>query len=191
LDVIYLLNRATTLSSGNTPLVVDLYNYMAERFKGYSPIVVDASRITPYTPNPTDNGCVPHTPDLTALWTVSNSHDCWSFRDWYQTSEVSINMEIKERIWKGITTKQKLVGSVALLVFLVFVVNPFYTVDEGERVVVKTFGEVSSIAEPGLNFAWPIVNSLTYYDIRTQTYDADCASASKDLQTVHTKYQCY
>jgi len=96
-------------------------------------------------------------------------------------------MDIKERIWKGITTKQKLVGSVALLVFLVFVVNPFYTVDEGERVVVKTFGEVSSIAEPGLNFAWPIVNSLTYYDIRTQTYDADCASASKDLQTVHTK----
>lgn len=71
MDVIYLLNRATTLGSGNTPLVVDLYNYMAERFKGYSPIVVDASRITPYTPNPTDNGCVPHTPDLIALWTVS------------------------------------------------------------------------------------------------------------------------
>jgi hypothetical protein len=40
---------------------------MAERFKGYSPIVVDASRVTPYMPNPTDNGCVPHTPDITAL----------------------------------------------------------------------------------------------------------------------------
>lgn len=63
-----------------------------------------------------------------------------------------MDTDIAEKIWKFITIKQKLVVSVALLVFIVFVVNPFYTVDEGQRVVVKTFGEVSSIAVAGAKF---------------------------------------
>lgn len=45
--------------------------YMAERYKEYSPMVVDASRITLYMPNPKDNGNDPHTPDFTAFWTGS------------------------------------------------------------------------------------------------------------------------
>ena len=43
-----------------------------------------------------------------------------------------------------------------------------YTVDEGERAVVLTFGEISKVTDPGLHFKFPLVQSVSRYSTRVQ-----------------------
>ena len=44
----------------------------------------------------------------------------------------------------------------------------YYTVDEGERAVVLTFGEISKVTDPGLHFKVPLVQSVSRYSTRVQ-----------------------
>ncbi|HEU4617674.1 MAG TPA: SPFH domain-containing protein, partial [Gammaproteobacteria bacterium] len=56
--------------------------------------------------------------------------------------------------FRGISGRNVAVGAVALLV-LVGVLSCFYTVQPEERAVIKRFGKVYGIAEPGLHFKLP------------------------------------
>jgi regulator of protease activity HflC (stomatin/prohibitin superfamily) len=66
--------------------------------------------------------------------------------------------------------KQYKIGiAVAVLLFVAMVIsNSVIVVDEGEKGVVTTFGEVSSTFEPGLHFVVPGVQRVHKYSVRVQ-----------------------
>ena len=64
---------------------------------------------------------------------------------------------------------EKLIGGVFLAAFLFLnLLLSFYTVDEGERAVVLTWGEFSKVTDPGLHFKIPLVQSVSTYSTRVQ-----------------------
>ena len=79
-------------------------------------------------------------------------------------------------------------GAVAFVALGLFF-GSWYTVDEGERVVVLTMGEFSSIAEPGLNFKIPFVQSARTISIRNEVlkFDTPFESYSFDQQAADIK----
>jgi regulator of protease activity HflC (stomatin/prohibitin superfamily) len=58
-----------------------------------------------------------------------------------------------------------------VLVIIVLTINPFYTVDQTDVMVVKTFGRVSSIQGPGLHIMIPFVQTIEAYYVGIATYD--------------------
>ena len=66
---------------------------------------------------------------------------------------------------------------VAIIALLV-VSSSLFIVDQRQVAVVKTFGEIKSvITEPGLNFNWPLVQTVSMLDKRIQTLDNPTPSA--------------
>lgn len=67
-------------------------------------------------------------------------------------------------------------GTVFLVVAAILVAGLFstvYFVDERERAIKFKFGEiVDSDIEPGLNWKWPFINNVQFFDARIQTMDA-------------------
>ncbi|MEE2025366.1 prohibitin family protein [Alkalimonas mucilaginosa] len=51
---------------------------------------------------------------------------------------------------------------------LLFAVGSFYTVDEGERGVVIRYGSLINVAEPGLHFKLPIIDSVRKISVQEQ-----------------------
>ncbi|MGN0553662.1 MAG: prohibitin family protein [Oscillospiraceae bacterium] len=82
----------------------------------------------------------------------------------------------------------KIVGTVVvILVLLVVVLNSFTAVTAGHSGVVTTFGKVSdNVLSEGLHFKIPFVQKIVLVDNRVLKAEADCSSASKDLQTVRS-----
>lgn len=70
-----------------------------------------------------------------------------------------------------------------LLISLMFVNDTYYTIDEGERGVVLRAGSVNHVAEPGLNFKFPIIDSVVRISVQDQkrAYEK-VATYSKDVQ---------
>jgi len=64
-------------------------------------------------------------------------------------------------------------GAAALLLILLYVVSPFFTVGEYERTVVTRFGQFHSLAGPGLHFRIPFVNGLETFPIGIQRMQKD------------------
>lgn len=64
-------------------------------------------------------------------------------------------------------------GILLLALFGLYLVSPFFTVGEYERVVVTRFGQFSSVAGPGLHFRVPFVNGLETYPINIQRMQKD------------------
>jgi regulator of protease activity HflC (stomatin/prohibitin superfamily) len=72
-------------------------------------------------------------------------------------------------------------------------VSPFFTVDQGEVGVVLRFGKVNSVAQPGLNFKLPFVDSVVRMSTRTekrvydnlQSYSADVQEAAIRVTVNH------
>lgn len=60
-------------------------------------------------------------------------------------------------------------GGVVALFLLCIALGSFYTVDQGERGVVLTNGAFSSIADPGLHFKTPIMQSVVKISTQQQT----------------------
>jgi len=66
-------------------------------------------------------------------------------------------------------TELKLYGVLGAAVFIVaMLMMSVVTIDQGDRAVVTTFGEVSGEMEPGLNFRAPIVQGVHTYTVREQ-----------------------
>lgn len=80
----------------------------------------------------------------------------------------------------------KLIGLGVVGVFvLTIMLGSFYTVDQGERVVVTSNGAVSSEAGPGLHFKTPWIESIERFEVRTAKYKEPTFQAySKDIQPV-------
>lgn len=82
----------------------------------------------------------------------------------------------------------KIVATVIIILALVVVIlNSFTAVTAGHSGVVTTFGKVSdSVLTEGLHFKIPFVQKIVLVDNRVLKAEADCSSASKDLQTVRS-----
>jgi modulator of FtsH protease HflC len=66
----------------------------------------------------------------------------------------------------------------ALVVLALVVSSSLFIVDQRQVAVIKTFGEIKSvITEPGLNFNWPLVQTVSMLDKRIQTLDNPNPSA--------------
>jgi modulator of FtsH protease HflC len=64
------------------------------------------------------------------------------------------------------------------IIALLVVSSSLFIVDQRQVAVVKTFGEIKSvITEPGLNFNWPLVQTVSMLDKRIQTLDNPSPSA--------------
>lgn len=83
----------------------------------------------------------------------------------------------------------KIIGlGVLALILLVIIFGSFYTIPAGYRGVVLTFGKPNMVASTeGIHFKAPIAQKVIKMDVKTQKYEADASSASKDLQIVSTK----
>ncbi len=66
----------------------------------------------------------------------------------------------------------------AALVAIIIASSSLFIVDQRQVAVIKTFGEIKSvITEPGLNFNWPLVQTVSMLDKRIQTLDNPSPSA--------------
>jgi regulator of protease activity HflC (stomatin/prohibitin superfamily) len=75
-----------------------------------------------------------------------------------------------------------------VLIILSFVSGFFYIVNAGERGVMLTWGDASTIPKSeGLGFKMPIAQRVVKMSIQTQKYEASATAASKDLQIVTAK----
>ncbi len=84
-------------------------------------------------------------------------------------------------------SKFALYGFLTLFGLILFF-SSFYIVSAGERGVLLTFGNPDEIAKTeGLHFKIPFAQKIVKMDIKTQKYEVDASSASKDLQIVSTK----
>jgi membrane protease subunit HflC len=64
------------------------------------------------------------------------------------------------------------------IIALLVASSSLFIVDQRQVAVVKTFGEIKSvITEPGLNFNWPLVQTVSMLDKRIQTLDNTSPSA--------------
>lgn len=76
---------------------------------------------------------------------------------------------------------------VAILAIVIVILNSFTAVTAGHSGVVTTFGKVSdTVLSEGLHFKIPFVQKIVLVDNRVLKAEADCSSASKDLQTVRS-----
>ncbi len=73
----------------------------------------------------------------------------------------------------------KIFLAIAVAVVAILVVSSsLFIVDQRQVAVIKTFGEIKSvITEPGLNFNWPLVQTVSMLDKRIQTLDNPSPSA--------------
>lgn len=75
-----------------------------------------------------------------------------------------------------------------VLILVIIIFGSVYSINAGERGVLLTLGKASEdVMQPGLHFKLPLVQSIQKMDIRTQKYEAEATSSSKDLQVVNTK----
>jgi len=79
-----------------------------------------------------------------------------------------------------------ILGTVLILASIIF--SSFTTVPAGHRGVVIRFGAVTgTILDEGLQTKVPFLDSVVKISVQTQKYEADAASASRDLQDVSTR----
>jgi membrane protease subunit HflC len=65
-----------------------------------------------------------------------------------------------------------------VIIALLVASSSLFIVDQRQVAVIKTFGEIKSvITEPGLNFNWPLVQTVSMLDKRIQTLDNPSPSA--------------
>ena len=87
----------------------------------------------------------------------------------------------------NLQTTATIIG-ILFIIFIIMILDCFYTVNAGERGILITFGNPDMIPKTeGLHLKIPFIQSVVIMDIKTQKYEADLAAASKDLQDVATK----
>ena len=70
------------------------------------------------------------------------------------------------------------------IIGLVFVFGSWFTVAEGERAILTTFGKASNnIYEAGLHVKWPIIQDIKRFDVKTIRDDYKTETYTKDIQT--------
>lgn len=83
------------------------------------------------------------------------------------------------------TAAKGILGCFFAFVLLIVLFCSIYTVDEGERGVVTTFGEVSSVSDAGIHMKLPFVQSVYFYSTRVQKASFnDLTAYSHDQQII-------
>ncbi|MFZ5463329.1 MAG: SPFH domain-containing protein, partial [Pseudomonadota bacterium] len=60
-----------------------------------------------------------------------------------------------------------------ILTVLVLLAMSLFTVDQRKYAIVFQLGEIKEvISQPGLNFKWPLIQNVRYFDKRILTYDS-------------------
>jgi regulator of protease activity HflC (stomatin/prohibitin superfamily) len=72
------------------------------------------------------------------------------------------------------------------IILLVLFFGSFTLIQAGTVGVVTRFGAVNRVVYPGVAFKIPLIEQVSHLDTRTQKDQVEAASASKDLQTVHS-----
>jgi prohibitin 2 len=94
------------------------------------------------------------------------------------------NTDLEEIInkLKGVKSLPTIIVIGLILVGLLFL-NPFVTIDAGERGVVLNFGAVQPLVlDEGLHFRIPIMQQVIEMDVKIQKSQTDSAASTKDLQ---------
>lgn len=82
-------------------------------------------------------------------------------------------------------SKRTILAVVVLAVIGIGMFTCYYTVDEGERALVLTFGNVSHVSDPGLHFKIPFIQTIRYFSVRVRKATFDNMNAySYDQQIV-------
>ncbi len=77
---------------------------------------------------------------------------------------------------------------IGMVVVIALALNSVTMVNTGEIGVVTNFGKVTGRElEEGLSLKWPIINSVTRYDVKIQKEVTENQAATKDLQNVTAK----
>lgn len=83
--------------------------------------------------------------------------------------------------------KKKIFAGVIVLIVLVAFFSSVTIVKSGTVGVISTMGAVNEIPlYEGFHLRIPFITNVTIIDVKTQKAEADCAAASKDLQTITT-----
>jgi len=75
---------------------------------------------------------------------------------------------------------------IVIVIGSIVISGAFYTVKAGEKAIVFTWGEITSVTSEGLHFKIPMMQTISKVDIRTQKAEAPAQAASKNMQTVST-----
>lgn len=81
-----------------------------------------------------------------------------------------------------------IVGVVLLIVTLIGIFGSWYIIDSGEKGVIRRFGETIKVAEPGLGFKIPIVDSVIVIPVREQTITFGSRNTSGELASTLSAY---
>lgn len=90
------------------------------------------------------------------------------------------DMEIKKS-----TLKKIVWGGIFLILIVVGLVGSVRTVGAGEVGIITRFGEVNRVAESGLKFKIPFVESMVKMETRVQKQEVKTDAATKDLQEIN------
>ncbi len=86
-------------------------------------------------------------------------------------------------------TKKMIIKSAAVLITVILLgivgFGSIRTVGAGEVGIITRFGEVNRVAESGLTFKIPFIESMTKMETRIQKQDVKSDAATKDLQEVN------
>ena len=76
--------------------------------------------------------------------------------------------------------------AVLWIIGLIFVFGSWFTVAEGERAILTTFGKASNhIYEAGLHVKLPLIQDVKTFDVKTIRADFKTETYTKDIQTAH------
>ena len=86
---------------------------------------------------------------------------------------------------------KQLIGIVVVVIAVFFGIptlwGSFYTVDSGQKAIVKTWGAVSDVVGDGIHFKIPFAQSIEKVDVRTKKAHTPAGAGSKDQQKVATE----
>ncbi len=84
--------------------------------------------------------------------------------------------------------KKQVLLFVIVALIVVGLLSSVTMIDTGKIGVVTTFGKVTGRElDAGVSLRWPIVNSVTVYDVKIQKEETENQAATKDLQNVTAK----
>lgn len=77
--------------------------------------------------------------------------------------------------------------TIAVIIIILAVVNPFVLIGAGQRGVVMNFGAVQDkVMGEGIHFRIPIMQTVEKIDVQTQKMEVKAMAYSKDIQTVES-----
>lgn len=90
------------------------------------------------------------------------------------------DMEVKKS-----TLKKIIFGLVLGIVIVVGLLGSVRTIGAGEVGIITRFGEVNRVAESGLKFKIPFIESMVKMETRVQKHEVNTDAATKDLQEIN------